>query len=267
MSGKRTERGLALVVVLWGIAALSLIAGAMLYTATNAARLGHNAWSQLQVQTAADSGVQAAILSLFDQSATRPRLDGSARDIAFADIAVRIAIQDETGRIDLNAASRDQLRRYFAVTGAGDPDALADRVIDWRSPKGTASLNGASADDYGKAGVQPRRAPLQSVDELDLVPGMTPELFARLAPGLTVYSHSADFNVSTAPQAVLETIPGIDAQRAAATIAHRPAAAAHPGHAFAVVATASRARMQFTRRAVILLTGDPARPYWILDWR
>jgi general secretion pathway protein K len=265
MTGKRTERGLALVVVLWGIAALSLIAGAMLYTAVNAARVGHNAWAQLQVQTAADSGVQAAILSLFDQTATRPRLDGSARDIAFADIAVRIAIQDETGRIDLNAAGRNQLRRYFAIAGAADPDALADRVVDWRSPKGTTSLNGA--DDDEKAGIQPRRAPFQSVDELNLVPGMTPELFERLAPGLTVYSHSADFNIATAPQAVLETIPGIDAQRAAATIAHRPAASAQPGHAFAIVATASRQRMQFTRRAVILLTGDAARPYWTLDWR
>ncbi len=272
MTGRRHERGLALVVVLWGIAALSLIAGAMLASAVNSARIGHNAWSQLKVQTAADTGVQAAILSLFDPDPAHGlALDGRAQKIASAEGTVIVSIQDEAGRIDLNFAGRALLRDYFRSAGmdADAAEALADRVIDWRSPKGARSLNGASAGDYDKAGYawRPRGAPFQSVDELSLVMGMTPDLFRRLAPGLTVYSHMASFDTNYAPKEVLAVIAGMNQQGADQAVANRPPARVQSGHAFVVIATAEAGRMRFTRRAVVLISGDPARPFWMLDWK
>ncbi len=55
------ERGFALATVLWGIAALSLIAGVMIVSSLNAARIDRNAWLQLQVRSAADEGVQNGV--------------------------------------------------------------------------------------------------------------------------------------------------------------------------------------------------------------
>jgi general secretion pathway protein K len=270
MSRRRRERGLALVVVLWGVAALSLIAAAMLATSLSTAHVGRNAWNQVKVQTAADAGVHSAILSLFNPGpAGRPPLDGKAQTLRFDGAAVTVSIQDESGRIDLNAASRDLLRDYFKAAGADDPDTLADRVVDWRSPKEARSLNSATAGDYERSGSadRPRGAPFQSVDELNLVLGMTPQLYQRLAPGLTVYSHGLNFDMRTAPREVLAVIPGMNAAAADNTIAARPATVALPGHAFAIVSTAARNQVRFTRRAVVLLTADPRRPYWILDWK
>lgn len=272
MTSRDSERGLALVVVLWGIAALSLIAAAMLAASLGSARIGHNAWAQVQVQTAADAGVQGAILSLFNPGPDgRPRLDGGESAMRFGDTTVSVSIQDESGRIDINYASRGLLRDYFRAVGAAadEADRLAGRVVDWRSPKGAANFTAASAADYERAGYsyRPRGAPFQSVDELQLVLGMTPGLFERAAPGLTVYSHHANFDTRTAPKKVLEVIPGIDESRADQTIATRPPAIALPGHAFTIVATATSGPTRFSRRAVVLLSGDPAHPFWILDWR
>lgn len=268
MSGRRSERGLALVVVLWGIAALSLIAAAMLAASVSATHIAHNSWAQIEAQTEADSAVQGAILSLFDPTGGLP-IDGRERLSQSGATRIVVTVQDEAGRIDINAAGHDLLRDYFKSAGVDEADTLADRVIDWRSPKGTQSLNGASADDYERAGLpyRPRGAPFQSLDELNLVLGMTPQIFARVAPGLTVYSHRRAFDLRTAPAQVLAVIPGMDRQRAEESVAARPPAGAFAGHAYEIVATVERGGLRVTRRTAILLTRDPARPYWVLDWK
>jgi general secretion pathway protein K len=270
MTRRRGERGLALVVALWVLAALSLIAVAMLGAAINTARVGHNAWIQLRVRTTADAAIQAAILSMFDPRLSQfPRLDGVAREIAFGDQKAMVSIQDEAGRIDINTADRTLLRDYFLAAGATDADALADRVIDWRTTKTSRGLNGATAEDYAHAGYayRPRDRAFESVDELALVMGMTPELFKRLEPGLTVFSHSPSFDTRFAPTAVLAAIPGATPMDARNMIADRSPSAALPSRAYSITATATQGTTQFARHAVVLLTGDPRRPYWILDWR
>ncbi|MEI9997333.1 MAG: hypothetical protein WDM91_22240 [Rhizomicrobium sp.] len=254
MTGRQGERGLALIVVLWGIAALSLIAGAMLATSMTRAHVTRNAWAQLVVQSAADSAVQGAVLSLFDPDPKGlPPLDGNARSSTTGDTTTTLSVQDEAGRIDLNAAGSELLRNYFRISGIADADAVVDRVIAWRTPK--------SGGDEGAG------RPFQSVAELALVPGMTPALVARLAPGLTVYSHRASFDMRYASRLVIAAIPGVTPQAADQMIAHRVASVAARGHAFTIVATVTRGPVRFSREAVVLLTGDPRRPYWMLDWR
>jgi general secretion pathway protein K len=284
--GRGRERGIALASVLWGVAALSLIAAAMLSSSLNAVRIGRNDWDRVRAQNAADAGLQRALLSLFDpRGDRRPPLDGTARDIVLDGASVSVSIQDETGRIDINYASRTLLRDLFKASGAdaAQADALADRVVDWRLAKNTRSLNGASAEDYAHAGYdyRPRGGPFQSVDELGLVMGMTPQLLARLAPGLTVYSHRPDFDMRVAPKETLLAIPGMTEAEAEMSVAARDAAPARPGvitpaamssnvvvgHAYSLTAQAHQGRATATRQEVILLSGDPAHPYWVMGWK
>ncbi len=270
MTGRSNERGLALVVALWVVAALALIAAAMLSTSLNNAHINRNAWEQLEIQTAADTGVQSAILSLFDPKPEDSQpLDGRARPLTFAGISVTVSVQDETGRIDLNYANRNLLRDFFKVVGADDPDSLADHVIDWRSVGPTRSSNSVTADDYENAGFayRPRNGPFQSVGELGLVIGITPDLLRRAEPSLTVYSHISSFDTRFASADVLQTIPGVGQQEADLMARTHQSSAAAEGHAYSIVSTATRGRMHFTRRAVVLITGDPKLPYWTLDWR
>lgn len=267
---RRNERGLVLVVVLWGIAALSLIAVAILTSAATSVRVSRNVWSQLRVQVAADAGAQSAALSLFDPSPSGSLpLDGRERQLSFDNVSVMVSVRDQSGLVDINVAGRELLHSYFRAQGMADGDAgaLATRVIAWRSPMGFRDSVPAVDDEEEGTGYKPRRAPFQSLDELSVVRGVTPELYLRLVPGLTVYSHRPDFDTRTAPKEVLGLIPGMTAARAEAMIAQRVPIQAQVGHAYLVEARAERDGVRFTRRAVFLRSADPTRPLWVLDWR
>ncbi len=251
------DRGVALAIVLWAVVALSLMAAAMGVSARNTALIGRNAWTELEVRTAADTAVQTATLSLFD---ARPRAPLDGRDRPPSD-GVTVAIRDEAGLIDINYAGRNMLRDYFKAAGAGMSEAnlIADRVVAWRAPK--------SGDGIAVSGFHPRGAPFQSVDELRLMAGIEPAFFARIAPGLTVYSHRPYFDMRSAPKEVLGLIPGMDRKGIENAIAARQPEAALPGHAYTISVTAARGTTRVSRRAVVVLSGDPAQPYWIADWR
>lgn len=278
MTRGRDERGIALASVLWGMAALSLIAAAMLSSSMNAVYIARNSWTQAQAENTADTAIQRAIFSLFDpRSERRLPVDGTTQTLTVNDQAVSVSIQDEAGRIDVNYANRNLLRDLFKAGGAApqDADTLADRVADWRTPGSTHGLNGATADDYRNAGYSyaPRGRLFQSASEVGLVMGMTPALFARIEPALTVYSHSPNIDMRAAPKEALMAIPGMDADKAAETISYRappPNGAGlyyglvNPvGHAFTITVTVAH----ITRKAVVMVSGDPAHPVWMLDWK
>jgi general secretion pathway protein K len=285
---KHGDAGLALVAVLWGLAILSLIAAAMLAAGVSSVRMSRNAWAQTQAQAIADAGIQRAILSLLDARADHKwRTDDVAQAFAFGGANITITIQDELGRIDLNFASKDRLGDLLQSVGskADDASTLAGRIVDWRTPASQASLDGTSAADYRTAGLSylPRGGPFQSVDEAQLVLGMTPELFVKIAPALTVYSHRPDFDMRTAPMEVLMVVPGMDEQKAQEIIAARAPqpsetdsaalgaafnqGAIATGHAFAIRSDVQLGNIRCSREAMIELTTDPVRRFWILDWK
>ncbi len=105
--------------------------------------------------------------------------------------------------------------------------------------------------EYAQAGLKGRPAnyPFQSTEELQLVLGMRPELYQRIAPMITVYSRQPGVNPHLASRAVLLAIPGVTAE--AGGRLHRrarrgPARQAHPadlhGGGGATRATARPAR-------------------------
>jgi general secretion pathway protein K len=249
--GDDGEQGFALVSVLWCIALLSLIAAAMLGSGILAARTSHNAWTRLQAQTALDAGVQRAILALL-----QPGLDADGRvntvpaNFSFDGFAMTLSVQDQAGLIDLNLATRKALQSLLQSQGTALDQAasLADAIIAQRSS-----------------------GSFQSVDDLNAVGGMTPEIFAGIAPALTVYSHKPDVDTFTAPPAVLQAVTGMTAANADAFVASRAQRAnqvrSNAGHVFAIrVQTRAGANVQ-ERQAMVQITNDPARPFWFLDWR
>jgi general secretion pathway protein K len=183
---------MALVSVLWGVALLSVIATSLLAAGNVSYRLARNGVELSQNDATADAGINRAILALLDpRPDKRWRVDGATQSFAFNGIPMSLAIQDELGRIDLNYADGSLLAALFRSAGleAGPASSLVDKVLDWRDPNPSHRLNGAKQNDYREAGslYQPRNGPFQSVDELKLVMGVTPELFKRVEPALTVY--------------------------------------------------------------------------------
>lgn len=102
------------------------------------------------------------------------------RDLGLGTYQVRVI--DASGRINVNQASHQTL---FNLTGDSD---IAAAIIDWRDPDDEARPGGAEWEYYQAlpSPYLPRNGAFQSLGELLLVKGMTPELFFGTpdAPGL-----------------------------------------------------------------------------------
>ena len=273
---------MAILYVLWGVALLSMIAVSFLSTGNVSYRLSRNALEAAQWDAAADAALSRAVLALLDSRPERRwRVDGVAQDFMFGDIKMRIAIQDELGRIDLNHADQSLLGGLFQSAGLGSPAAsgLVDKILDWRDANPARRLNGAKDQDYRSAGYDygPRNAPFQSVDELKLVMGMSSDLYKRVEPALTVYSGRQFLDPQFALREALLALPTMNANTVAAVMAGRASQTARAGtidpaislngRAFSIRTELARADGAEVREVVVRLTGQPHHPYWVVSWK
>jgi general secretion pathway protein K len=287
---RQSERGLALVSVLWALSILSLIAASMASTGNLSSQMQRNLLRRTQAETIVDAAIAVAILRLLDTRAEkRPRVDGVANDVAFGGAQVSVSIQDQLGLLDINEVDTSLLKSLFESVGVTPDQAtiLADRIVAWRTRDARDSRR-ANNDEYVRAGYNytPRHGRFESVEELRLVIGITPEIFARVAPALTVHSHRPSLDLAIAPREALLAVPGADEKTVDETIKRRALSAPSPtpqgttiragtidptipltGRTFGIRGEMSMGQDPVVRRAMILITGDPANPYLVLDWK
>ena len=125
---------------------------------------------------------------------------------------LRYGVVDEARKININKANMATLKRLFvAATGCDIMQAqeLAACVIDWRDKDSFYSLPSGSAENPEYLGLaRPYRAKdnaFEVLDELLLVQGITPDVFAKLKDYVTIYGDSDMnlVNINTAPKPVL----------------------------------------------------------------
>jgi general secretion pathway protein K len=287
----KQQRGVALVLVLWVITLLSVIAGNFALSMRGEAHIARNLLSAAQAQAQADTGIQRAWYELMKPPTELQRwmADGAVHELSLEGGVLRISIQDESGKIDINTVSEALLRGLFRSVGADEDAAvaLADGVQDWRDSSKLKRLHGAKDEDYRAAGKDygPANASFTTVDELLRVLGMTPELFRQLEPIVTVHTRQAGVNTAVAPRGALLAIPGVTPALADEYLALRKSliAAGQKVPVFAgasifasqpagltIYAVRSEAKMAdgtvFVRQAVARLTQDPKRPVALLAW-
>ena len=285
------QRGWALVSVLWIVSILAMLAAATQALTLTSTKTEHRAQDGARADADLDAAVVRAAAGIADPDLSqRWRVDGVAQSFVFDGTTLRVSVQDELGRIDLNTCDGSLLSQLLLAAGMplGDAQALSDKILDWRSPSNLHRLHGATDADYAARAYpwRQRHGPFQSVDELRLVMGMNDTLFARIRPALTVYSHRPMFDPTTAPrEALLALYPG-DVQQVDAILSTRAAhselasagAPSYPvgivnpsvslaGRAFSISAELARKGRRFRREAVIEMTGDSRTPYFVLAWR
>jgi general secretion pathway protein K len=285
------QRGVALVLVLWVVTLLSVIAGNFAFSMRGEAQIARNLLSTAQAQAQADAGIQRAWYELMKPPSELNRWtgDGAVHELGLGDGVLRVAIQDESGKIDLNTTSEALLVGLFRSVGmsAESAVALADCVQDWRDADKLRRLHGAEEAEYRAAGkaYTPSNAPFETVDELQRVLGMTPQLFRLLEPALTVHSKLPGVNTAVAQREALLAIPGVNPETVQQFLALRQsmlasqqsapvfvgAGAFASGPAGVPVYTArSEVKMAdgtvFVRQAVARITRDPKRPVIVLAW-
>ena len=287
---RRRQSGVALVLVMWAAILLAVIAGAFIEERRSESLIVANSISMARAAAAADAGVQRALMDAFrgDTAPDAWKRDGQSHDWVFDGIPVRVEMRDESAKIDINTASDPLLRGMLLSVGVPDDEALrlVDAILDWRDPDSLKRPNGAEEPDYRAAGLdyRPTNAPFEAIEELQLVLGMTPETYRRIAPMITVYSRQTGVNPTVATRDVLMAIPGITPElvddylrRRADAFAQGVAAPAFPqagpysSGASMVTEVRAEARLDdgtyFAREAVALLRSMPRRPVSFMVWR
>ncbi len=179
---------------------------------------------------------------------------------------------------------------------AGVERALARRigasVADWvdRDPEPRAL--GAERDQYASAGrsYAPPNMPVDSLDELQLVLGITPQLYASARPYLTIHTDTARPDARNAPAVIqrallldpqqatrVDAAPGngeetadertaAEAEEARDDAEDAAAASDMPVIALDVIARSSNGGV-FVRNAVLRLDRAAPKGFVVLDWR
>ena len=286
----RRQSGVALVLVLWVMTLLAVIAGNFAFSMRGEAQIARNLLVNAQAKSRADAGAQLAWFELMKPSADPQRwqANGVAHELMMDGTLVRISILDESGKIDLNTAPDELLKALFRYSGLSEEasSTLLNAVLDWRSPGNLRRLNGAKEEQYRAAGKNygPANAPFETVDELQRVLGMSPDLYRTLAPALTVYSRQPGINPAFASRDVLLAFPGVNpaaveqflVQRQYALANGQPVppfagtgsfAASARSSAYSVRSEARTADgIAFVRQTVVRITPDPKQPVVVLSW-
>jgi general secretion pathway protein K len=159
------------------------------------------------------------------------------KNYAIGDGFLSAQIQDERGKLNLNdfiAAANDQskfkttterARRLFELLQL-NPD-LVDALIDWTDQDDNPRPAGAESAYYQSQRPAYRAANerLQSLADLRLIKGFTPDIIDRLSRYVTVYplDGSAPLNINTAdPLAIQALDAGITQAMAAEIVQGRP---------------------------------------------
>ncbi len=322
----RREQGVALVAVLWVVTLMAAIAASFVGTTRSESDLAINQVENAKAEALADAGVQRAILAIFQQleaeeeeldeadeeiaagdaladqagalgeealgggsltSGPTLAFDGRPYDWAFGGGVVRLSIQAEGGKIDLNGAPEELLQGLFESAGA-DPavaQALAASVADFRDSDQERSPAGAEDQDYAAAGLtrEAKDAPFTSVAELQQVLGMTRPLYDAVEPALTVYTQSRGIDPEAAPPEALRALPQIGSAQVEAVLSARAAgeedieayiASAEP-YLTPIISAVYMIRAEartaggaiFIREAVVSLNAIGDLPYSLLAWR
>ena len=177
---------------------------------------------------------------------------------------LRILVQDEAGKVDLNTATSELLARVFIFGGAQADKArgLAHKVVAFRSVHGSGAFS--------------------SVTELLQVSGISEQMFLNIRRYITVHSGLEGVDPNVAAPELLQVLPPITADvRRRLTAARAKAArgsssrtieqsdpyfAISPRKVFSITCAADLGgRAVYIQNATIILH-DGKKPYDMLEW-
>jgi general secretion pathway protein K len=277
----RARRGVALLSVLWLVALMGVLSLGLLALARNDRLAAHAALNAARAQSLADAGVYLAIHQLNDAK-TRNEIpvDGRERDEDIDGHPVVVSVQDEGGKIDVNFCTVSMLKSALLSAGlAAEESTRIANVIDDKRKAAQQSANDAhklTADWMAQT------VPFRTVEELKSISGISEAVYEKLRQVLTVYAQTPIVQVLTAPEPVLYLLPGVETSRVQKELQERKdklVTAADIGmmgptqdanmllaHVFTIRVTAKDGTASFTRRAVVLMTGNSRDLYKVLVW-
>jgi general secretion pathway protein K len=258
------SRGFALIIVLWTLVLIGFITSHILAAARIETKIAGNLVANAAAEAAAEGAVYQAIFGLLDPHSEASWTIGEpARELAIGDYRVTVQVRDEAARINPNLAPPLLLEALLQAAGADAVGArrLAAAIKEWIgastiSPETVLEAYRAAGLDYG-----PPSEPMQTLDELRHVLGMTPEIYEAIRPHLSLFA-PAEPDPAQADAVIA----------AAVAAANRGGARAAPvlpgaGNSVAVrIVTEAESATARARHTAIVRLELRARSYTMLAW-
>ncbi|MFQ5353808.1 MAG: general secretion pathway protein GspK, partial [Thermodesulfobacteriota bacterium] len=194
----QSEKGIALIMVLWIMAFLMFIVIEFAYTMRIETDSVRNLKDETSARHLALAGINMGLAELGGEydivylndkgEVTLGRKEANeiysvdvARDFDLGEGHVAYRIEDEGGRLNINTATREEIKELLLLTGVEttERDVIADSILDWRDKNHEFHFNGAEDEYYGEL-PEPYGAKddkFDSREELLLVKGVTPAIF------------------------------------------------------------------------------------------
>lgn len=203
---RRHPRGVALIIVLLVVFALTVTAATFAYQMRVETRLATTTRSESELEWLGRSGVEYAkwILALQQQVPGEQAYNGlnqfwaggpgnpdlgenpfeglSLANIPVGEGRISVRIVDEERKFNINRASPQLLELGLGLVGvdAGDNSIIASSILDWVDRDDFPKIGGGAESDY-YLGLDPpylaKNGPIDDITELLKVKGVTPELF------------------------------------------------------------------------------------------
>jgi len=241
----RSDRGMALLAVLWLAAALSAIAFTVATSVRSETDRTSTDVDSLKAYYLATGAINRAILRIewgptFHAPGEKPQFTNIPvvwMNFDFPTGVAAVHLIPETAKLNINQTQPQQLDNLLLALGAPpeQADLITQGILDWRS----GSPAGFTEFDQYYMGLTPsfraRHASFREIEELLLVRGVTRELFyggyvhdpqgrlihhAGLRDCLSVYGSIGLIDVNTAEPEVMVAV-GVSPAAAAAVVAYR----------------------------------------------
>lgn len=215
---RHKSRGMALIAVLWIVAALSLMVIGVTGTVRQQVQAAGNQRDQISGRAL---GEAAAALVVQQLQVERQRPTGLVEvPVSYGGVEMSVQVAPLDGLISLNGAPPDLLAALLQVAGGlpvAQAQELATRLVLWRDGQPEVAL---TADTSARG--QPRR--FEAPEDLLLVPGFGYDLYARVAPLVSADLRGASrVNPAAAPPGVLEVLAQGNSQGVARYLSQRAA--------------------------------------------
>ena len=190
LTGASNQHGVALLIVLWIFIFLSVVAFDFTVGVREEATAAHRYSDENQGYYLALAGFEQGLYDFLIQAAGRelpktakPKdlFDGSWSEETLGAGTYRVRLVDESGKININRADEETLRRVFTNLGVEEPQraTVIDSIMDWRDADDLHRTNGAESDYYQSLspGYTAKNGPFDTVEDLLWVKGVTNALF------------------------------------------------------------------------------------------
>ncbi len=184
------ERGFALLIVLWTLVLLALLTAQVTGAGRSEAVMATALRQSAQLQQAADGAVYETIYHMLNGSGDYWPPGSFERDLAEPGAHVRVVVEDERGKLDLNQVPVPLIAGLFLALGVDSATAqnAATGIADWRSQAAPGDALESVPAEYRMDGFAygPPGQEIERLDELLLVRGMTPALYQASLPYFTL---------------------------------------------------------------------------------